>query len=112
MQVDVRHLHIGEKHAKTKERIPVLLVAPLCKLSLSLWNPRDLWIGSYCLLLTAVCLLIWWRRRELNPDPKANAEGLYMLSRFSFLRNLAALEIFARFQLSETTRRWNGLVRL
>jgi len=28
--------------------------------------------------------MIWWRRRELNPDPKANAEGIYMLSRFSF----------------------------
>jgi len=27
----------------------------------------------------------WWRRRELNSDPKANAEGLYMLSHFSFL---------------------------
>jgi len=26
----------------------------------------------------------WWRRRESNPDPKANAEGIYMLSRFSF----------------------------
>jgi len=27
----------------------------------------------------------WWRRRELNSDPKTNAEGLYMLIRFSFL---------------------------
>jgi hypothetical protein len=27
---------------------------------------------------------IWWRRRESNPDPKANAEGLYMLICFSF----------------------------
>jgi hypothetical protein len=26
---------------------------------------------------------IWWRRRELNPDPKAAAAGVYMLSRFS-----------------------------
>src|SRR5437868_2733954 len=29
-------------------------------------------------------ILKWWRRRESNPDPKANAEGLYMLSCFSF----------------------------
>ena len=28
--------------------------------------------------------MFWWRRRESNPDPKANAEGLYMLSCFSF----------------------------
>ncbi len=34
------------------------------------------------LVFTAYCL--WWRRRESNPDPKANAEGLYMLSYFSF----------------------------
>ena len=27
----------------------------------------------------------WWRRRELNSDPEANAEGIYMLSHFSFL---------------------------
>jgi hypothetical protein len=32
----------------------------------------------------AVLTRIWWRRRELNPDPKANAEGLYMLIYFSF----------------------------
>ncbi len=46
------------------------------------------------LVFTAYCL--WWRRRESNPDPKANAEGLYMLSCFSFLPNLAARETFAR----------------
>jgi hypothetical protein len=28
--------------------------------------------------------MVWWRRRESNPDPKVNAEGLYMLSCFSF----------------------------
>ena len=27
----------------------------------------------------------WWRRRELNSDPRENAERLYMLSHFSFL---------------------------
>ena len=26
----------------------------------------------------------WWRRRELNSDPKVVAGALYMLSRFSF----------------------------
>jgi len=38
-------------------------------------------------LPTASCRLptdLWWRRRESNPDPKVNAEGLYMLSCFSF----------------------------
>src|SRR5262245_44622872 len=29
--------------------------------------------------------MVWWRRRELNSDPKTNAEGIYMLSRFSCL---------------------------
>jgi hypothetical protein len=29
-----------------------------------------------------------WRRRELNPDPKADHAGIYMLSRFSFLASL------------------------
>ena len=49
------------------------------------WDLRNLWIGGFA--LAAHCLLLtvlWWRRRELNPDPKANAEGLYMLSCFSF----------------------------
>src|SRR5436190_19958576 len=27
----------------------------------------------------------WWRRRELNSDPREDAERLYMLSPFSFL---------------------------
>ena len=34
--------------------------------------------------------LHWWRRRELNPDPSANAEGLYMLICFSFPSGLLA----------------------
>ena len=29
--------------------------------------------------------MFWWRRRELNSDPRVNAERLYMLSHFSFL---------------------------
>src|SRR6266849_6770569 len=41
---------------------------------------KKLLLSAYCLLLT----VFWWRRRELNPDPKANAEGLYMLICFSF----------------------------
>src|SRR6266852_9422816 len=48
---------------------------------------KRLLLSAYCFLLTAFCLLptvFWWRRRELNPDPKANAEGLYMLICFSF----------------------------
>src|SRR5438270_11783234 len=72
-------------------------------------------------------LLFWWRRRELNPDPKANAEGLYMLSCFSFrvVGTHASVVLspqfqsvpidyatFARFQLSDAARRWHGLVRL
>jgi len=65
-----------------------------------------------CSLLTANCSLFWWRRRELNPDPKANAEGIYMLSCFSFCSHLAARAIFAQLQLSESARRWCGLVRL
>src|SRR5882724_7964321 len=29
--------------------------------------------------------MVWWRRRELNSDPRVNAEKLYMLSPFSSL---------------------------
>ena len=81
----------------------------------NLWNLCNLWINrgrltAHCRLLTAHCL--WWRRRESNPDPKVNAEGIYMLSCFSFRVSLAARAIFAHFQLSEAARRWNGLVRL
>ena len=39
----------------------------------------------------AVLTRIWWRRRELNPDPKANAEGLYMLICFSVPPGLATV---------------------
>ena len=81
-----------------------------------LWNLRNLRIneaGLSCLLPSAYCrLFLWWRRRESNPDPKVNAEGIYMLSCFSFRVSLAARAIFAHFQLSEAARRWNGLVRL
>jgi hypothetical protein len=31
-------------------------------------------------------LVVFWRRRELNSDPEANAEKLYMLSSFSLSR--------------------------
>ena len=71
--------------------------------------------GFGLFLPTAACLLpsvFWWRRRELNPDPKVNVEGLYMLSCFSFCVNLAARTIFAHLELSESARRSNGLVRL
>ncbi len=45
----------------------------------------------------------WWRRRELNSDPRANAERLYMLSRFSFSVRQAGQK-FARCRVSEVTR--------
>src|SRR5262249_29793772 len=68
--------------------------------------------GLSCRLPTAFCLLFWWRRRELNPDPKVNAEGLYMLSCFSFCARLATRTTFAHLGLSESARRSNELVRL
>src|ERR1043165_9603779 len=79
-------------------------------LSADVCNLRNLRIISegfraFCRLLTAYCFVgggrahvrtacgsgrasgdVWWRRRELNSDPKVNAEGLYMLSCFSFRR--------------------------
>jgi len=65
--------------------------------------------GTDLLILPSV---LWWRRRELNPDPKVNAEGLYMLSCFSFRVSLATRATFAHLELSESARRSNGLVRL
>src|SRR5258708_4456870 len=63
-----------------------------------------------CLLPTAVW--VWWRRRELNPDPKANAEGLYMLICFSFRFGLSTGTIFAHRRVSEAARPRCELVRL
>ena len=88
-------------------------MCPFVALVINLRNLRinEVWV----VLLTAVCLLppvLWWRRRESNPDPKVNAEGIYMLSCFSFRVSLAARATFALFQLSEAARRWKGLVRL
>ena len=63
--------------------LPIFVVVPVFSYL------DNLGIGGF--VLTAYCLLLtvfWWRRRELNPDPKANAEGLYMLSCFSFRQTL------------------------
>src|ERR1700680_755656 len=54
---------------------------------------------------------IWWRRRELNPDPKANAEGLYMLICFAF-RTACDRTTFAQCRVSEAARPRPELVRL
>ena len=48
----------------------------------------------------------WWRRRELNSDPRANVERLYMLSRFS--SRPANRTNFARCRVSEVTRPQTG----
>jgi hypothetical protein len=124
----IRRLHGLRRRKKTKssERNALLLMV------LNLWNLRNLRIGRLFLLLTAHCLLLtvlWWRRRELNSDPKVNAEGLYMLSCFSFRvpgTHASGVPIlfstrggvrtqdatFAHLELSESARRSNGLVRL
>src|SRR5712691_8605887 len=56
----------------------------------------------------------WWRRRESNSDPEANAEGLYMLSRFSFSPGqlMSPGRKFALCRVSEATRPRQELVRL
>ena len=54
----------------------------------------------------------WWRRRELNSDPKAVAGALYMLSRFSFRKDPKAVAVFALRKVCETTRPLQELVRL
>src|ERR1041385_7607651 len=58
---------------------PVNCLVPICVICVICGLFRRVFLPS-----AACLLLLWWRRRELNPDPKVNAEGLYMLSCFSF----------------------------
>jgi len=44
----------------------------------------------------------WWRRRELNSDPRVNAEKLYMLSHFSSFPD------FHRKKIRSTRSKWSN----